>query len=163
MWILWSLNGKYPLDTLPPQYRVLMENKTATIAQLRARKQHYKLRMFQKLQYILLFVVFVIAIFFIVSTLTFTGRLAEGTESVYWAIYRLSTYDLRYPAQIMRQTVGGSVGGFSTAGYPCYTSSPLGTLPIYGDHQPTTADKSPLPMTIPNSPVLIIYLGYLHC
>ena len=69
------------LDTLP-RVDVLMENKTATIAQLRARKQHYKLRMFQKLQYILLFVVFVISIFFIVSTLTFTGRLAEGTRSV---------------------------------------------------------------------------------
>lgn len=81
MWILWSLNGKYTLDTLP-RVDVLMENKTATIAQLRARKQHYKLRMFQKLQYILLFVVFVISIFFIVSTLTFTGRLAEGTRSV---------------------------------------------------------------------------------
>ncbi|KAF8274128.1 protein PTM1 [Lactarius quietus] len=54
MWILWSLN--------------------ATISQLKARKQHYKLRMFQKLQYILLFVVFVISIFFVVSTLTFTGR-----------------------------------------------------------------------------------------
>ena len=35
--------------------------------------------MFQKLQYILLFVVFVISIFFVVSTLTFTGRLAEGS------------------------------------------------------------------------------------
>jgi hypothetical protein len=53
--------------------------QTATISQLKARKQHYKLRMFQKLQYILLFVVFVIAIFFVVSTLTFTGRLAEGS------------------------------------------------------------------------------------
>ncbi|KAI0267235.1 lung seven transmembrane receptor-domain-containing protein [Russula aff. rugulosa BPL654] len=66
MWILWSLN--------------------ATIAQLRARKQHYKLRMFQKLQYILLFVVFVISIFFIVSTLTFTGRLAEDYAANSWRV-----------------------------------------------------------------------------
>jgi len=58
----------------------------------------------------------------------------------------------------MRQTAGGSVGGFSTAGYPCSTSSPLGTSPIYGDHQPTTADKSPLSM-MPNSPVLINLSG----
>ncbi|KAF8506739.1 lung seven transmembrane receptor-domain-containing protein [Russula emetica] len=64
MWILWSLN--------------------ATIAQLRARKQHYKLRMFQKLQYILLFVVFVIFIFFVVSTLTFSGRLAEDYAANSW-------------------------------------------------------------------------------
>lgn len=35
--------------------------------------------MFQKLQYILFFVVFVISIFFVVSTLTFSGRLAEGS------------------------------------------------------------------------------------
>ena len=83
MWILWSLNGKYTHWILN---RVLIENKTATIAQLRVRKQHYKLRMFQKLQYILLFVVFVISIFFVVSTLTFSGRLAEGTGSVYYAI-----------------------------------------------------------------------------
>ncbi|KAI0296242.1 lung seven transmembrane receptor-domain-containing protein [Russula brevipes] len=64
MWILWSLN--------------------ATIAQLKARKQHYKLRMFQRLQYILLFVVFVISIFFVVSTLTFTGRLAEDYAAKSW-------------------------------------------------------------------------------
>src|SRR6266436_8989489 len=70
-----------------------MENKTATISQLRARKQHYKLRMFQKLQYILLFVVFVISIFFVVSTLTFTGRLAEGTR-IY--ILRLQGLDLQH-------------------------------------------------------------------
>src|SRR5258708_17309470 len=57
-----------------------MKNKTGTIAQLRSRKQHYKLRMFRKLQHILLFVVFVVFIFFVVSTLTFTGRLAEGTR-----------------------------------------------------------------------------------
>lgn len=66
MWILWSLN--------------------ATITQLKARKQRYKLRMFQKLQYILLFVVFVIFIFFVVSTLTFTGRLAEDYAAKSWRI-----------------------------------------------------------------------------
>ena len=57
--------------------------------------------------------------------------------------------------QIMRQTVGGSVGGSSTVGYPCSISSPLGTSPIYGGHRPTTADKSILFM-IANFPVLII-------
>jgi Lung seven transmembrane receptor len=88
MWILWFLNGKYTLGYSTAC--ALTENNSATIAQLRARKQHYKLRMFQKLQYILLFVVFVIFIFFVVSTLTFTGRLAEGRGSIYCAIYRLS-------------------------------------------------------------------------
>ncbi|KAF8481985.1 lung seven transmembrane receptor-domain-containing protein [Russula ochroleuca] len=66
MWILWSLN--------------------ATISQLRARKQHYKLRMFQKLQYILLFVVFVVFIFFVVSTFTFSGRLAEDYAAKSWRV-----------------------------------------------------------------------------
>ncbi|KAI0068150.1 hypothetical protein BV25DRAFT_1793885 [Artomyces pyxidatus] len=66
MWILYSLNG--------------------TITQLKVRKQRYKLRMFQKLQYILLFVVFVITIFFIVSSLTFSGRLAEDYAAKSWKI-----------------------------------------------------------------------------
>jgi len=50
----------------------------ATITHLRARKQHYKLRMFQKLYYILLAAVLVIAAFFVVSSFSFSGRLAEG-------------------------------------------------------------------------------------
>ncbi|KAH9065780.1 lung seven transmembrane receptor-domain-containing protein [Lactarius vividus] len=66
MWILWSLN--------------------ATISQLRARKQHYKLRMFQKLQYILLFVVFVISIFFVVSTLTFTWSSRRSWKVRWWLL-----------------------------------------------------------------------------
>ncbi|KAI0375165.1 hypothetical protein BV20DRAFT_985525 [Pilatotrama ljubarskyi] len=59
LWIIYSLN--------------------ATIAQLAARKQRYKLSMFQWLHRILLMTVVVIAIFFVVSSLTFSGRLAEGT------------------------------------------------------------------------------------
>lgn len=55
---------------------------TATIAQLKARKQRYKLGMFQRLHYILLFVVVVIAIFFVVSSLSFSGRLAEGDATM---------------------------------------------------------------------------------
>jgi len=58
--------------------------------------------------------------------------------------------------QIMQQTVGGSAGGSSMAGYPCSTSSPLGTLPTYGAHQPTTADESLSP--IPHFLALIISL-----
>lgn len=50
----------------------------ATIAQLRARKQHYKLKMFERLYHILLFAVMVIAAFFVVSSMSFSGRLAEG-------------------------------------------------------------------------------------
>ncbi|VDB85278.1 unnamed protein product [Peniophora sp. CBMAI 1063] len=64
MWTLYSLN--------------------ATITQLKARKQHFKLRMFQRLQWILAFVVIVITIFFFVSSLTFSGRLAEDYAANSW-------------------------------------------------------------------------------
>ncbi|KAA1468007.1 hypothetical protein DENSPDRAFT_857022 [Dentipellis sp. KUC8613] len=66
MWILYSLN--------------------ATMSQLKARKQHYKLRMFQRLHWILLFVVFVVAIFFVVSSLSFSGRLAEDYAAKTWKV-----------------------------------------------------------------------------
>ncbi|KAJ7170074.1 lung seven transmembrane receptor-domain-containing protein [Mycena filopes] len=66
LWILYSLN--------------------ATIAQLRARKQRYKLSMFENLYRILLFAVLVIAIFFVVSTLSFSGRLAEDYSAKSWRV-----------------------------------------------------------------------------
>ncbi|KAJ7225278.1 lung seven transmembrane receptor-domain-containing protein [Mycena pura] len=66
LWILYSLN--------------------ATIAQLRARKQRYKLSMFETLYRILLFTVLVIAIFFVVSTLSFSGRLAEDYSAKSWKL-----------------------------------------------------------------------------
>ncbi|KAF8216010.1 lung seven transmembrane receptor-domain-containing protein [Mycena galopus ATCC 62051] len=66
LWILYSLN--------------------ATIAQLRARKQRYKLSMFETLYRILLFTVVVIAVFFVVSTLSFSGRLAEDYSAKSWRV-----------------------------------------------------------------------------
>jgi len=55
----------------------IMYALNATIAQLRARKQRYKLKMFERLHYILLFSVLVIAAFFVVSSMSFSGRLAR--------------------------------------------------------------------------------------
>ena len=49
-----------------------------TMAHLKQRKQRYKLGMFTKLYRILLGAVAVIAIFFIVSTMSFSARFAEG-------------------------------------------------------------------------------------
>ncbi|KAJ6621161.1 lung seven transmembrane receptor-domain-containing protein [Mycena sp. CBHHK59/15] len=66
LWILYSLN--------------------ATIAQLRARKQRYKLSMFENLYRVLLFTVVVIAVFFVVSTLSFSGRLAEDYAAKSWRV-----------------------------------------------------------------------------
>lgn len=51
----------------------------ATINQLAARKQRFKLLMFQRLYRLLLFTVLMVAVFFVVSSMTFSGRLAEGT------------------------------------------------------------------------------------
>lgn len=49
------------------------------MTQLTIRKQRYKLTMFKRLYYILLATVVVIAIFFVVSSMAFSDRLAEGT------------------------------------------------------------------------------------
>jgi len=64
LWIMYALNG--------------------TITQLRARKQRYKLSMFEKLNRILLGTVLVIAIFFVVSSFSFSGRLAEDYAAKSW-------------------------------------------------------------------------------
>ncbi|KAJ7293137.1 lung seven transmembrane receptor-domain-containing protein [Mycena rebaudengoi] len=64
----------------------IMYSLNATIAQLSARKQHYKLSMFEKLYRILLFTVLVIAIFFVVSTFSFTGRFAEDYTAKTWRV-----------------------------------------------------------------------------
>ncbi|KAG5654686.1 hypothetical protein H0H81_007442 [Sphagnurus paluster] len=64
----------------------IMYALNATIAQLRARKQKYKLKMFERLYYILLGAVVVIAIFFVVSSLSFSGRLAEDYAAKSWRV-----------------------------------------------------------------------------
>ncbi|KAH0591001.1 hypothetical protein H2248_001112 [Termitomyces sp. 'cryptogamus'] len=64
----------------------IMYSLNATIAQLRARKQRYKLKMFQRLYYILLGAVVVIAVFFVVSSLSFSGRLAEDYAAKSWRV-----------------------------------------------------------------------------
>ncbi|KAI0082097.1 hypothetical protein K474DRAFT_1767896 [Panus rudis PR-1116 ss-1] len=58
----------------------------ATTTQLAARKQRYKLRMFLWLYRILLMTVVVIAIFFVVSSLTFSGRFAEDYGAKSWKV-----------------------------------------------------------------------------
>ena len=79
---------------LRPSIIIIISNTLflATISQLRARKQHFKLRMFQRLQWILVFVVVVITIFFFVSSLTFSGRLAEGNANNLLYTTSLLTY-----------------------------------------------------------------------
>ncbi|KAF9567045.1 protein PTM1 [Agrocybe pediades] len=64
----------------------IMYSLNATIAYLRAKKQKYKLKMFERLYYILIFTVFVIAIFFVVSSLSFSGRLAEDYAAKTWRV-----------------------------------------------------------------------------
>ncbi|OJA19821.1 putative mannosyltransferase [Rhizopogon vesiculosus] len=64
MWILYSLNN--------------------TMMQLTVRKQRYKLGMFKRLHYILLSTVVVILIFFLISSLSFSDRLAEDYAAKTW-------------------------------------------------------------------------------
>lgn len=74
LWIMYSLNGRQSIHGLLDFSNGIL----ATIAHLRARKQRYKLKMFERLYYILLTVVVVIAIFFVISSMSFSGRFAEG-------------------------------------------------------------------------------------
>ncbi|KAF5368567.1 hypothetical protein D9758_002282 [Tetrapyrgos nigripes] len=62
----------------------IMYALNATIAHLRARKQRYKLSMFEKLHKVLMFTVLVIAVFFVVSSFSFSGRLAEDYAAKTW-------------------------------------------------------------------------------
>ncbi|KAL1748972.1 lung seven transmembrane receptor-domain-containing protein [Schizophyllum fasciatum] len=64
LWIMYALNG--------------------TINELRARKQRYKLHMFELLHRILIAAVVVIIIFFVVSSFSFSGRLAEDYSAKSW-------------------------------------------------------------------------------
>lgn len=64
----------------------IMYALNATIAQLRARKQRYKLKMFERLYYILLFSVLIIGVFFVVSSMSFSGRLAEDYAARTWRV-----------------------------------------------------------------------------
>ncbi|KAF8913100.1 protein PTM1 [Gymnopilus junonius] len=64
----------------------IMYSLNATIAHLRAKKQRYKLKMFERLYYILLLTVVVIAIFFVVSSMSFSGRLAEDYAAKTWRL-----------------------------------------------------------------------------
>ncbi|KAJ3573040.1 hypothetical protein NP233_g2678 [Leucocoprinus birnbaumii] len=64
----------------------IMYSLNATITYLRERKQRYKLRMFQRLHYVLIFVVVTIFIFFVVSSFAFTGRLAQDFEAKQWKV-----------------------------------------------------------------------------
>ncbi|KAI0347767.1 hypothetical protein BDW22DRAFT_17032 [Trametopsis cervina] len=66
LWILYSLN--------------------ATITQLAARKQRYKLGMFKWLYRILMWTVVMVAIFFVVSSFTFSGRRAEDYGARSWKV-----------------------------------------------------------------------------
>jgi Lung seven transmembrane receptor len=74
----------------------------ATIGHLRARKQRYKLKMFQRLHLVLLFAVLVVIAFFVVSSMSFSGRLAEGSWSFFLLLSLLILYSTDYVAKTWR-------------------------------------------------------------
>lgn len=56
----------------------IMHGLSGTIAELRQRKQRYKLKMFRRLQLILIGAVVIIAAFFVLSSMSFSDRMSEG-------------------------------------------------------------------------------------
>jgi uncharacterized membrane protein len=56
----------------------IMHGLSGTIAELKQRKQRYKLKMFRRLQFILIGAVIIIGAFFVLSSMSFSDRLNEG-------------------------------------------------------------------------------------
>jgi hypothetical protein len=104
LWIMYSLNGMQNeisgIDACP-------NNTSATIAHLRARKQRFKLKMFERLYYILLFAVLIIAIFFVVSTMSFSGRLAEG--EYLFILFNFQSWFLILSSRLFRENLALSL------------------------------------------------------
>jgi hypothetical protein len=110
LWIMYALNGvSYPI-VLPIS---LLNTSAGTIAQLAARKQRFKLGMFRTLHRILLATSLVILAFFVVSSMTFSNRLAEGLSFSRLAVDIQLT---RVTIKTMRPILGKFGGGFSTGG-----------------------------------------------
>ena len=74
----------------------IMHGLAGTIAELRQRKQRYKLRMFRRLQLILIGAVIIIGAFFVVSSMSFSNRLSEGMEAKNLASSLLLILDLDF-------------------------------------------------------------------
>lgn len=104
--------------------------------------------MFIWLHRILMMTVVVIAIFFVVSSMTFSGRFAEGVSDSH--SYVLQDSDLLF--QTMVQERGGLSGGCWTAGLPSFTSSTSLQPATCGVLHQTTEDRFPF------SPIIYLYL-----
>jgi len=113
----------------------MFDIRIATIAHLRARKQRYKLKMFERLHYILLSVVMVIAIFFVISSMSFSGRFAEGS-----AFFQLPSWCLMI-LKIMLQILGKRDGGCWMVTWPFSILRPSRSLYSYGAPAKTIEDK----------------------
>jgi hypothetical protein len=74
----------------------IMHGLTGTIAELRQRKQRYKLRMFRRLQLILIGAVIIIGAFFVVSSMSFSDRLSEGMKAKDLPLSLLLIFDLDF-------------------------------------------------------------------
>jgi hypothetical protein len=69
--------------------------------------------MFQRLHLVLLFAVLVVIAFFVVSSMSFSGRLAEGSCSLFLPFFPFSSHPI---LQIMLRRHGAFDGGFWMAG-----------------------------------------------
>lgn len=100
LWIMYSLNGFYFFicHKVQRSERIIL----ATITYLRSRKQRYKVKMFERLYYILVMAVIIIGIFFIVSSMSFSGRLAEGPHFPVFLCLSLMRIYIDYAAKSWR-------------------------------------------------------------
>ncbi len=116
LWIMYSLNGR---SSVTWSSSVGLTFSVATIAQLKARKQRYKLSMFERLYRILLLTVLVIAVFFVVSSFSFSGRLAEGDLNSFMHTFIIASNNILSKTTL--RSHGKYAGGFSTAGWLYFT------------------------------------------
>jgi hypothetical protein len=84
----------------------IMHGLAGTITELKQRKQRFKLRMFRRLQLILIGAVVIIGAFFVLSSLSFSDRLDEGPS-----IYVGKCLHTKYPYQTLLLIAGDGAGG----------------------------------------------------
>lgn len=113
LWIMNSLNGEKAI--VIQRFVWFLDIWIATIAHLRARKQRYKLKMFERLHYILLSVVMAIVIFFIISSMSLSGRFAEGI--CFCPVYFIVVDDIQDYAANTWQTRWWLIDGYLTLLY----------------------------------------------
>jgi hypothetical protein len=147
LWIMYALQGKLPAMALATG--VLWSDNPlrhlcalATKAELAARKQTYKLKMFQKLHYILFFAVLIVIVFFVITSMSFSSRYEEGTLLDHRIVVLIPSGAYTSGVQISPHKRGHTGGGSSMDISRFCSSSPSYPSHSYGVLPGTTEDTS---------------------